>query len=191
MEQHDPYNHYNEHHYNQTHTPNWQQPGYAPTTVERSTAVSLIGFFYLGTCGLGVLQGALGLLLSLIDMNGFGIFGSFFGLAINGFIAYAGLALYRRENWARQTIIALNYLNIVVSIICTLAFFGFVLSTGFAGEAALGGIMLFFLVVFLVAIGISIAIAWFIINKLESEAVVRECTPTSIFNEDHYHHTFE
>ncbi len=119
MQHHDPYN-YGEQHDNQ-HAPDWQQPGYATSTVERSTAVTLIGLFYLVTCGLGVLQGMLGVLGALLSMDGFTILFSVIGLAINGFLAYSGYSLYKRENWARQTIIAVNYINIAISIIATLA----------------------------------------------------------------------
>jgi hypothetical protein len=189
VQHHDPYN-YGEPHDNQP-APDWQQPGYATSTVERSTAVTLIGLFYLVTCGLGVLQGMLGVLGALLSMDGFTILFSVIGLAINGFLAYSGYSLYKRENWARQTIIAVNYINIAISIIATLAFGGFAISNGFNDQSVFGGMMLVIFVVLFIAVGFTVLISWLIINKLESDPVVRECTPTSIFHQDHYPHTFE
>lgn len=168
----------------------WQQ-GHSTMTPERSTAVTLIGLFYLVMCGLGVLQGGLGLLLALIEMDGAAMLLGIIGLAINGFLAYSGYALYKRENWARQVIIAVNYINIFLFVVGLVGACGFALFSAINGQMAIGGIIVIVLIMCLLFSAIPLVISWVIINKLESDAVVRECTPTSIFHDDRFTHTFE
>ena len=190
------YNPYYDPHYfgeDSTHPPQnqgWQQ-GYTTMAPERSTAITLIGLFYLVMCGLGVLQGGLGLLLALIETNGGAMFFGIIGLVINSFLAYSGYALYKRENWARQVIVAVNYINIFLFVVAIVGAGGFALFSALSGQAAIGGIILAALVMCIFFSAIPMVISWVIIKKLESDAAVRECTPTSIFHEDRFTHTFE
>ena len=68
---------------------------------------------------------------------------------------------------------------------------GFALFSALSGQAAIGGIILAALVMCIFFSAIPMVISWVIIKKLESDAAVRECTPTSIFHEDRFTHTFE
>jgi hypothetical protein len=150
----------------------------------RSTLVTVLGWLAIACGALGVVA-ALNQLAFFGDLAGTpapnmdpalqqGLFRSLRGVAVlnialSGFLMYAGYALWKRRNWARQTFIVLFALGIAANVIWVVfsALFGSAFAQMSAGVGMIFGVFAIF------ALAVAGLFYWFI-RRLRSPAVKSE-----------------
>ncbi len=155
-----------------------------PAAAERSTLVSVLGWLAIIFGALGVLSaiGQAAFFNSLSDLPIEGVdpalkeattqsltVMALVSVALSGFLAYAGYALWKRRNWARRTFVVLLALGVMANVIWFLfsMFFGSVFSQLGAGFSVV------FVVLGIFAVGVVALFVW-LIKRLRSPAVKSE-----------------